>query len=122
MGSASLARRGMALSARELEALRLRALGYPNKQVAAHMRVARSTACDFIKSALVKLDAMTVIESFAALGWLRVPGPLCTCGVPKVVGPTCLCDKPGHPGHDPWRCNNLDHPANTPFDHPGLIR
>jgi DNA-binding NarL/FixJ family response regulator len=71
---ARLKGRGPALpTPRQIEILRLRAMGRTIRQVAIELDVAEQTVKNHLADAYRKMQVSCMQDAFRALGWLRVP-------------------------------------------------
>ncbi len=61
------------ISPRQLEVLRLRALGWTVSNVTEHMGIARDTYYNHRAAALGRLGVLSEAEAWTKLGWLVVP-------------------------------------------------
>lgn len=61
------------LTLRQWQTLRLLALGYSYKQVAALDGISRESVAQLVHRTYVRLDAETLVDALRAVGWLIVP-------------------------------------------------
>lgn len=61
------------LSDRQLQLLRLRSNGAPIKDAAARAGITEQTAKNHLHAAYTALGVSTLVEAYAALGWLEIP-------------------------------------------------
>lgn len=62
-----------ALSERELEVMRLVAVGKSNREIGYALEISERTAQAHIGNILQKLHARSRLEAVAALGWIQIP-------------------------------------------------
>lgn len=63
-----------ALTPRQRECLRLRALGLTNPEVAHRLGIGEQAVKNQVSSILRRLEVATVVEALTVVGWLVVPG------------------------------------------------
>ena len=63
-----------ALSPRQVEVLRLRALGLTNAAIAARLGISSRAVKSDLNGAYGRLDAACLPDALRAVGWLQVPG------------------------------------------------